>query len=63
MPPPGLPAAPAPIPARGAFLYLHIQDFGGLVDASGQTALALRRQQKFVQRFPGALHPVKEQAP
>lgn len=63
MPPPGLPTAPTLIPARGAFLHSHIQDFGGLVDASGQTALALRRQQKFVQCFPGALHPVKEQAP
>lgn len=63
MPPPGLPATPTPTLAHGAFLYSHIQDFGGLVDASGQTALALRRQQKFVQCFPGALHPVKEPAP
>lgn len=50
-------------PPPGPRLYSHVQDFGGLVDAGGETALALRRQQQLVQRFPGALHPADEPAP
>lgn len=53
----------SPVTPREPRLYSHVKDFGGLVDAGGEAALALRGKQELLQRFPGALHPANERAP